>query len=248
MKIDFYYFGMQCPIIYETLSLLELYKDMFHISTYNVENDYETAAKLKMFFPFLTVVNDNLRYRAPINKLFLEKLLHNEEILEKPYVIPLSNNIFKGDIVPLTKSNIYLLADKCTLNSSKVSCEKKGAFLSYHCDDILGFLNIKDSKVMGGVEFLPSQKVPYNIPKNKDYAFITCLYHSSTEYDYKSEPLRALENYLANKYSTVFAITDEFGTFPNGNLDWFLKHGYKDEKIISVEDGYCILHLVSKTL
>jgi hypothetical protein len=90
--------------------------------------------------------------------------------------------------------------------------------------------------------------VPYDIPRSNYYAFITCIYHSSTEFDYKSYPLGELERYLSGSYSKVYAITDEVGTFPNGNLEWFLQKGYQDEGIIAEEEGYCRLHIVGKKL
>lgn len=76
------------------------------------------------------------------------------------------------------------------------------------------------------------------------FAFLTCLYLSSRDYDYKALPLKALENHLKKDY----AVSDELGVFPNGNLEWFLEQGYADEGILSVEPGYCTLHLVCKSL
>ncbi|QSX06579.1 hypothetical protein JYG23_03740 [Sedimentibacter sp. zth1] len=248
MKIDFYYWAAQCPISYETLSLLDKYKDKMDIHMYNVENDYDLAKRQKMFFPFLTVINDEKRFRAPITQNFLEKLLNGEKCVERPYIIDLGKEKFNGEVVPLTKKNISLLSKKCTMTGCSCSCDKKALFLSKYCDEIYGFLNKDSENVLGGVEYIPSIYVPYDIPKSDDYAFLTCIYYSSTEYDYKYYPLIKLESYLKEKYSKVFAITEELGTFPNGNLKWFLDNGYNDEGLISVEKDYCRLHLVSKNL
>ncbi len=248
MKIDFYYWAAQCPINYETLSLLDKYKDKIDIRTYNVEKDFDLAKSVKMFFPFLTVLNDEERFRAPLKSSLLDKLLNNEKCVEKPYIIDFGKEKYKGDVIPLTKDNIYMVSKKCTLSDSVCSCDKKALFLSKYCDEIFGYLNVENDNVLGGAEYIPSKYVPYNIPRNDDYAFLTCLYHSSTDYDYKYYPLLELEKYLKNKYSKIYAITDAIGTFPNGNLQWFLEHGYVDEGVISEEKGYCKLHLVSKNI
>lgn len=248
MKIDFYYWSYQCPINSETLELLDEYKDRFDISTYNIEENFELAKKQRMFFPFLTVVNGKERYKAPINKKLLDKILNGEMHIEKPHVIDFGNKKYKGDIVPLTKDNISSVSKKCTITNCCDSCDKKAIFLSKYCDDIFGYLNTEDGKIIGGVEYIPTNYVPYDIPKSKDYAFITCLYHSSTEYDYKHHPFIELEKYLKNKYKKIYAITDEVGTFPNGDLKWFLEHGFVDEGIVANEENYCNLHLVCKSI
>ncbi len=78
---------------------------------------------------------------------------------------------------------------------------------------------------------------------------MTCSYLSSdTSYDNKSYPLRALEKDLVNNYKRIIAISDEDGVFPNGNLSWFQRNGYRDEGLISIEEDYARLHLVSKVL
>ena len=110
-----------------------------------------------------------------------------------------------------------------------------------------GFMNLSGNHLLGGVEFVPSNLVPYDIPRSEETAFITCIYLSNEDYDYKSAPLIALEDYLKNKYKKVLVISDEIGVFPNGNLDFFLKNNYKDQAIV-FEDDYCKLHLMSKIL
>lgn len=248
MKIDFYYWSYQCPINLEILKLLDEYKDRFDIRTYNIEEDFELAKNQKIFFPFLTVVDGKERYKAPINRNFLNKLLNGEECIERPYIIDFGTEQYKGNIIPLTKDNISLISSKCTLTNSCNSCDKKAVFLSKYCDDIFGYLNVEDEKVLGGVEYIPTNYVPYDIPKSENYAFLTCLYHSSTQYDYKHYPLIELEKHLKSKYTKIYAITDEIGTFPNGNLKWFLEHGFIDEGIITIEENYCKLHLVCKEI
>lgn len=248
MRIDFYYWGMQCPISSETIKLLNDYNDKFDIYLHDVSDNNKLAYEQQMFFPFLTVIDEKYRYRGPINKTLLGSLLEGQRIVEKPYIKQNANNIYVGDIIPLTRENISLVSAGCTMTQCKEACNKKGEFLAKYCDGIFGFINVKNSKILGGAEYIPTLNVPYNIPKGRDIAFLSCVYHSSSDFDFKSAPLNALEKYLKLKYNKILAIADEKGNFPNGNLNWFLNQGYKDENIISIEKDYCTLHLVSKNL
>ena len=111
---------------------------------------------------------------------------------------------------------------------------------------ILGFMNIEHNTLLGGVEYIPSTFVPYDIPVDKTTAFITCIYLSDTKYDYKTPCLRVLEKYLSNEYNRILVVSDETGVFPNGDLKFFKENGYDDLGILSSEENYCTLHLMSK--
>lgn len=247
MKIDFYYWDMQCPLNNEMLKLLEKYNKHFDITLYNVKDDFEIARQQGLFFPTLTVVNGVKRYFSPISEKFFNSLLNNQYPEEKPYIIKHGREKYTGEIIPLTEKNIEV-AGTCTGRNCFESSQKKLAFLKGCCVDVLGFINVEGNTLLGGVEYVPSKIVPYDIPKSEDIAFLTCVYLSSDRYDYKSAPLKALEEYLKDKYSKIIAISDEVGTFPNGDLEWFLDNGFRDEGIISYEPGYCRLHLVSKII
>ena len=71
---------------------------------------------------------------------------------------------------------------------------------------------------------------------------------SDSNYDYKSAPLKALEQHLKKEYKKIIVISDEVGVFPNGNLNFFIDNGYQDEGIIFTDPKYCRLHLLSKLL
>ena len=38
------------------------------------------------------------------------------------------------------------------------------------------------------------------------------------------------------------------GTFPNGDIKFFEKNGYKDMGLVDIEQDYCILHMMCKEL
>ncbi|GAA0722569.1 hypothetical protein GCM10008905_14220 [Clostridium malenominatum] len=248
MKIDFFYWNYQCPINNENIMLLNELKTDFKINYYDISVDPQIAIDNNIYFPFLTVFNNTIRWRGPLKKDIIEKIKKGKEVVETPYMIKLGEQKFYGEIVELNDSNIHLLSNGCTMNNCSASCLKKKQFLSSVCDDFYGYLHLNNGKVVGGVEYIPSLQVPYNVAKDEETAFLTCIYHSSTEYDYKSYPLEKLEQRLSKKYKSIIAISGEEGTFPNGNLQWFLNHGYIDNGVISIEENYCKLHLMSKSL
>lgn len=248
MKIDFYHWGIQCPVIYESIELLKSYKDQVDVHFFDISQDYNLAKNQKIYFPFLTVFNDEKRWLGPLKANVLDAFISGETLEEKPYVIDQGTRVFTGDLVKLNQETMDLVREGCTLSNCQKSCQKKKEFLKEIGDGLYGILNLENGKVVGGVEYLPSLKVPYPVPKGEKIAFLTCIYHSSSLFDYKSAALHELETQLMDQYDEMIAITDEVGTFPNGNLHWFTKNGFRDLGVISTEDQYCKHHLVSKTI
>lgn len=250
LQIDFYYFGYSCPINLESIELLKsLDSSKFEVSIINIDNNVEIAKPLNIYSPFLTIFDKKLRWHGPLTNKIINDIYNNNISEEKPFILNQSKIKFKGEILKLNTDNVYLIKNGCTMTDCNNSCKKKAQFMINKSDTTFwGFLTLKDGQVVGGAEYLPSLTVPYNIPKNKDTALITCLYHSSDKFDYKYYPLKALENHLASKYKKIIAITDELGTYPNGTLGQFLSYGYKDEGILYQDGNYATLHLVSKTL
>lgn len=86
----------------------------------------------------------------------------------------------------------------------------------------------------------------YAAPKGRDIVFLTCLYLSDEIWDYKSPPLRRLEAHLARIYRVIELISDKKGAFPNGDLAFFLRNGYKGQRVVAQGPGCCRLHLLQK--
>lgn len=251
--IDFYHWGVQCPIISEMLELLDAWKFVYYVRSHDVSQEPALAKEQRMFFPFLTVVDERDRYFSPLRGELLKELLTVERVKEEPFCPKSSQERMDGIITALSEDTMKLTAKGCTMTNCKEACKKKSDFLEQLTKieqetKIYGFLNLVKGETAGGAEFVPSTCVPYDIPKSDDTAFLTCLYHSSEQADYKSAPLNALEEYLKDNYRKLIAVTDEQGVFPNGPLSWFLANGYTDCGEISTEPGYCKLHLVEKVL
>jgi len=247
MKLDFYHWSCQCPLNFEMVNLLSEYAGKIDIAITDITERSDIAKEHKIFFPTLTVVNGVHRFFSPLKKSFLDELAKNNIPVEKPYIPIQGTDIIHYEIKPLTREN-YFLASSCTGRENYLHYYKKQLFYDKYNQDIYGFINTDDPILYGGAEYLPSLTVPYDIPKDEKYAFITCVYMTDPRYDYKSAPLMELENYLRQNYERVYVISDESGSFPNGNMDFFLRNNYVDEGLISVEENYCRLHLMSKKL
>ena len=247
-KLDYYYWGNQCPINNETLSLLKNYDTQIEVHVHDISENPALAKLMRIFFPFLTVFNEKKRWFGPLNKVTIEKFLRDEPLNEVPYVKTWGTEMCCGELQVLNADSIHLVANGCTLTNCLFSCEKKHDFLSTLTEEPYGYLHLLKDEVVGGVEWLPSMNVPYDVPKDEKTAFLTCLYSSNEIFDYKSYPLNQLEETLLNRYDSILAVTDEIGSFPNGDLALFLRLGYEDLGVISEEEGYCRLHLVKKSL
>lgn len=246
MKIDFYYWSCQCPLNHEMLGLLAEYRDRFEIFLHDITGNPELAGRMEMFYPTLTVVEEEYRFYSPLNRAFLDSLQNEVIPCESPYLPQFSAMEKVGEIVPITAEN-YPIAGACTGRGCPAGCERKIQFLRECGLPVYGFMNLRDGELLGGAEFLPSLLVPYDIPKDDKTAFLTCIYRSDPDYDYKSAPLRALEEFLTGEYERTVVISDEAGVFPNGNLAFFERNGYRDCGIVA-HDHYCTLHLMEKPL
>ena len=173
MKITFYHWNTQCPINHETIQLLNAYEDSIEIEYYDITNNWDLAHDQKMYFPFLTVFDDDKRWFGPLRTEILEMYINGEFIEEIPYVIEQGNEVFYGDLIELNNESVHLVSNGCSLNNCKSSCEKKQQFLSEIGEEFYGYLNVSANKVVGGIEYLPSLKVPYTIPKGENIAFLT---------------------------------------------------------------------------
>lgn len=241
MKINYYYFGKQCPIIEDTL---RQWKNDVKMNCFDISEDFALAKQKKMYFPFLIECN-NKRYFAPFTQDTLTLIKEGKR--EEPYIVPLGKEVREGTITPLTQNNIRKVKGICTLNGCAEDCIRKAIFLQKH-QDIYGFIHEYEGEVVAGVEYMPSTMIPYDIVRDKKTAFITCLYSPYNEFDYRSTVLKELEIYLKDKYDDVLIISDERSNFPNGTLPFFLKRGYIDQGVVDVEEGYCRLHLLRKRL
>ena len=246
MRINFYHFGVQCPIIYEMLQLFQN-DTMDIVKCIDISNDISLAPQ-PMYYPFLTIIDEKIFWYAPLTLSILEQIRDGKLVKDTPYQIIQSTNVIRGEILYLTDETIIDNLSGCTMCKACGQINAKRAFLQSQQMRFYGILHKYQGKIVGGAEWLPSMKVPYPIPKDNTYAFITCVYHSSENYDYKAYPLAILEKELSKNYQKIFVISDEIGIFPNGPMSWFIRQGYKDLGIVQEIADYACLHLMSKDL
>lgn len=236
-----------CPLNYEMIKLLKKYRTKIEIHFHDITKNKQLAKQLRIFYPTLTIINDTYRHFSPLTPHFLDSLCTGIIPQDIPYRPILGEKEYIGTIIPITREN-YSMAGFCTGKNCLENCIKKISSPLYNQLPILGFMNVDHNVLLGGAEYIPSIYVPYDIPGEETIAFITCVYLSDMQYDYKSPCLRALEEYLSKEYKKIFVISDENGIFPNGNLKFFKKNGYDDLGILASEENYCTLHLMSKNI
>jgi len=254
-KIDFYYWGVQCPYNDMILTLLKnLDVNRFVVNIYDVSMDYKVAKEVNMYSPTLLIFNKSFRWNGPINLDKINSIAEGINPKGQPYMVQISSNVYKGVIEYLTEENIGHISTCCSPQCNIEYCLTKGKWIRNIRDRYklphLGVLNYKDNKCIGGAEFVPSLSVPYDIPKADDTAFLTCSYLSDEEWDYRSYPLQVLEDELKGiGYKKLIAIASEDVVFPNGTLAWFLEREYKDlGEICYEEDEFARMHLIEKIL
>lgn len=256
-KIDFYYWADQCPHNSKMKEILErLSNDKeYTVNMFDISNDYNTARKLNIFSPTVTVFNNNIRLHGPISEESIKKIAKNE-IIPKPsaYRINIGNNIIEGELRNITDKSIFDTCKLCAPSLENPYCSGKSKWIKDTMIKFniphLGKLHYLNNKCVGGAEFVPSIIVPYPIPRADDTAFLTCSFLSSESADYKRFPLQKLEEELPEfGYKTIIAIASEDSCFPNGPLSWFLDRNYMDLGELYYEKmHFARMHLIRKTL
>lgn len=247
MQITFYHWGCQCPIIAEMLELFQC-SAMDDVTCIDITRQEKLAYEKQLYYPFLTIFNQQLYWYGPVTAAVLEGIRNGTITKEEPFIIEQSHEEKRGSLLPLTSDTLPLTSQGCTMCADCGQIKRKSDFLASCGLTTFGLVHQLQGHIVGGAEWMPSNQVPYPIPKDAHTAFLTCVYHSSEEADYKAWPLQCLEKELCKAYRRIIVICDEKSTFPNGPKNWFEKHGYRDLGLIQVLDGYARLHLLEKKL
>lgn len=253
VKIDFYYWGDQCPHNDRMRHLLSsLDNSKYCVSYYDITDDYRIAERLDIYSPTLMVFNDELRWNGPITADIIERISKGDIPKAEPHYIELSNNLIEGSTKFVTEENVFDTCIPCF--AGKEYYYEKAEWIKKIKEDFgldhLGVLHYWEGKCVGGAEYVPSLIVPYPIPKGKNIAFLTCSYLSDEDVDYRSHPLKVLEAELPKYgYEALIAIVAEKVTLPNGTLEWFINRGYVDlGELYYEERDFARMHLVKKEL
>lgn len=212
------------------------------IEVTNVSDKPELAEHYRLFFPFMTVIDAAIRLPSPTPAERLVKIA-KEGISSKPTVFQPSGTPSQAEkVAPHTIENISDVCPLCFPNSETTGCQAKQVWASIIKDNIrgttLGFVAYNGRKAVGAVEFLPATVIPYPLPmKESAIAFITCLYSPHDSFgtdqgegpDYRGQVLDRLLDYLPGQgYKKVQVIAGRRTPYPNGPVQFFLSHGFKE--------------------
>lgn len=255
-RIDFYYWGDQCPHNGKMRKLLNMLSkdERYEISMFDISNNFHIAREINIFSPTLLVIDNSLRLHGPISKERIEQIGLGDVPIAKQYKVNIGTNVIKAELKDNTEASIFDTCELCASSSEDVHCSDKGKWIENIRSKFnlphLGKLHYLNNNCVGGAEYVPSIIVPYPIPRADDIAFLTCSFGSSEDADYKSFPLQKLEEELPQLgYNTLITIASEESCFPNGPLEWFLDRNYIDLGELYYEKMHIAkMHLIKKTL
>lgn len=254
--IDFYYWGIQCPYNFSNMKVLKAIEEKYDVKVNYIEmSDHQDRVKeLRIYSPTFTMLDNKLRWTGPITETLIERYLNGETLQRTPYLVSSENKRVEGELKLLIPKLSADIKELCCSIVCQNSSTEKGMWLNQLMSDYdlkhMGVLHYVDNECVGGVEYVPTLAVPYDIVKSSDSAFLTCVYASDPIYDYKSYPLEKLEKELkSDGYNKVYAIASKDVAFPNGPLEWFINQGYTDLGSVYYEknDG-ADQHLIEKDL
>ncbi|MFX0094645.1 MAG: hypothetical protein ACFFBD_23115, partial [Candidatus Hodarchaeota archaeon] len=206
VRIVFLYFGAQCPW---TLWMIEQAKDAADqlgdsIDIVDIIQKPEMAVRYNVFFPFMTIIDNELRIPGPIPAIKLVEIVKGGLKPNQAILKSLKPSGRSKIVYPLTIGNIADTCQLCnysTAQAREAKCEWASKVKKVTQNDILGFIAYEGKKAIAVVEFLPSPLVPYPLPeKNPKIAFITCIYSiENADLDYREQVLNCLIVYLSNQ-------------------------------------------------
>lgn len=249
------HFGGQCP--WHIWTIEQVKKAAAEVGgvveVCDVSDKSELAAKYRLFYPFMTVIDETIRLPSPTSAERLVKVV-NEGVLSEPTIFqPIGTEKRARRVMPLMAENIHDTCLLCVAGEQAEGCQAKHAWASTIKDSvregILGFVAYQGGRAVGVVEFLPSTMVSYPLPeKDAGIAFITCIYSNSIdsgseqgeESDYRGQVLEHLLNYLGGQgIRKVQVIAGRRTPYPNGPVPFFLSHGFRElselDKVILTE-------------
>ena len=256
MKVDFYFWGDQCPyssLLREQLGSLAETGD-FAVNFFDISSDYQLAGDLNIYSPNLLIFNDEHRWNGPLTKEHIKTLKQGGIPDRDPYRVEIGDNIIIGSLRGLTEETALDTQKPCAPQHDRGCCAAKAGWIKYYRErydlPYLGLLHYLEGECVGGAEFIPSAGVPYPITRDNSTAFLTCVYPSAEEADYKHFPLQKLEDKLPDLgYEKLIAVASEEVVFPNGPLEWFIERGYEDlGEVFYEENDQARMHLVKKKL
>ena len=199
----------------------------------DVTRRHDLAAHHRLFFHFMTVIDETIRIPSPVPAEGLVRIAV-EGFLSPPLSPVLRQPEARTGIIrPLTASNLIDTCHLCIPPEERRGCQAKAAWaarITSHMDGgILGFSACHSGQIVGVVEFLPLALIPYPLPvEAPEAAFITCLYSLENGADYRGQILeRLMEHLRGTNYGEVYVIAGKRTPYPNGPAAFFNQYGFQ---------------------
>jgi hypothetical protein len=227
------------------------------VEVLDVSGRPDLAERYRIFTPFLTLINGVLRVPAPTPAAELVRIAKEGMTPGPLEPLHLQEKGQAEAVVPLTVSNLKETCRLCVPDPEDIGIREKtawGAGIAKRLPgDNLGFCAWQAGRVVGAVEYLPSELVPYPLPrKGAEIAFITCLYSLEDGPDYRQQVLERLLEYLAGTgYREVQVITGKHTPYPNGPQAFFSPYGFirmAELGKIALREGEDEIFLMSRDL
>jgi len=217
--------GGQCPWFWWTLEQIQQAATQLQgkVEILDVGNGPELDSRYRLFFPFMVVIDDMLRWSSPVTAEGSLKLVQDPN---RPSAIPrvciLHPPAQASKIVELTLDNIEAACVFCLPGADAHAIHGKREWVKRYGEAIVGYLAYEGELVVGGIEYLCASQIPFPLPEKRDTAaFITCLYSMEGETedvrDYRREVLDyALTQLPGQGYQCVQVIAGRRCAYPNG--------------------------------
>jgi hypothetical protein len=192
----------------------------------------ELAEEYRMFFPFMTVIDGKLRIPSPTKAEVLIQIANRAGNPQPTTPMAYGRRAGRCEIQALTPDNVKATIPLCIAGVEPIADREKvlwtRGILQKSRGAQLGFIAFQGGEAKGVVEYLPSNLVPYPLPqKAPSIAFITCIYPTEPDWDYKSPVLEKLLDHLrVEGYRRLQVIAGRRTPFPNGPAAFFNEHGF----------------------
>lgn len=238
------HFGAQCPwhrwVIKQAQRAAR--KLNAKVSVKDVTNQPALAKKYRMFFPFMTVIDDRIRMPSPVRAEALVQMI--EGTFENKPASPMvyGRRVARAEIRSLTPGRIKATIPLCIGGVHPIAYRDKTQWakeILNTSDCPLGFIACKGGRAMAAVEYLPSNLVPYPLPrKNRSIAYVTCIYPTELVDDYRPAVLQKLLSHLREEgYRELQVVAGRHTPFPNGPASFFRRHRFVEIKEV---DRVCL--------
>jgi len=247
------HFGAQCPwyrwvIDQANQAAQELGAE---VAVKDVMDHPELAEKHRMFSPFMTIIDGNIRIPGPMGTEALIRMV--KESPERKPTSPEPHGERTGPhlIHGLTPDNVKATIPLCIADVRPIADSEKVLWaeemLRRSGCSLLGFIAFQGDKAKGVVEYLPANLVPYPLPrKDPTIAFITCIYPTEPDVDYKSPVLKRLLAHLREEgYKELQVVAGRRTPYPNGPVPFFRRHGFVE---LGEVDQWCLGELGEEEL